>query len=281
MRLAADVVVLALFLGATQQWLRRAGKGLPWALFLAVPLLLTPAWFTGTADLFFARFNSPVLFCWLKLYSVLAAACWLTRLRFTGQTPRPWEQRISLLILPINILEAIFTDIMVGEWNHQLNAVAGLLLVAALPYSSDAIQRTTRGNCHDLDYRGLTRAWITGYTIWNWVFVYLNFPVLAGQHLGVLGAAYLIGMLEPGRWFQARTYSLAIALVLLVTFPAFMLIRTNTEAWSSTDGGFLAAAASLSFMILLLFVTALSRVRALQDARSGWQLSRSQLASDN
>ena len=55
----------------------------------------------------------------------------------------------------------------------------------------------------------MTRGWIVGYTLWDWVFIYSNYPSIAGQHLGVFGVSLVVGLFQPERWIQVRTYTLA------------------------------------------------------------------------
>jgi hypothetical protein len=131
--------------------------------------------------------------------------------------------------------------------HHYLNAAAGGLLVLTLPFAHEVFQIKVRNRCRDLDWEGMSRTWITGYTIWNWVFIYHTFPVIAGQHLAVLGSAFLVGMFEPRRWLQARTYSLAIALFLLFSFPTFLVSRMGTVEWSNDRANIVSACISLGF----------------------------------
>src|SRR5688572_23873474 len=169
MQLCADVCLLAAVLFFLQEWLRRQGRGIAWGIFCFLPLLLAPFWILGNATALSRQYDTPIFFCWLKTYSVCFAACWFTWLRFSPLHHRRWVQLVSCLILPVNILEAVLLDISTGELAHILNAAAGTLLVASLPFSSHTFQRRGAEGCQDFHYEGVTRLWIAGYTIWNWV----------------------------------------------------------------------------------------------------------------
>jgi hypothetical protein len=281
MRFGADLFTLAIFLFVLQEWLRRKGKGIAWGLYLALPVLLTPTWVQGESTALCRQFDNPVYFCWLKLYSVSIAASWFTWLRFTPYKDRKWMQYVSMLILPVNMLEAIVQDLFAGQLHQYLNAAAGILLVVSLPFSRQAFQLTIRGDCHDLDWEGTSRLWIAGYSIWNWVFIYYTFPVIAGQHLAVLGAAFAVGMIEPRRWLQARTYSLAVALFLLFTFPSFLVSRMGTVEWSNVGGTFLGVSISLGFAVFITVRLAYSRIQKFAQQQSRWNSIRNRIASEN
>ena len=261
MQFAADIFALSVCLFVVQQWLRHRPPNSAYLLFVVLPFVLTPMWALGSAPPLCHSFGGPLFFCWLKTYSVSVAACWLTRYRFFRLETHPMAQLIALLLLPVNMLEAVIQGACMGTWPQYLNAVAGLLLVITLPFSNDAFQARTRGRARDLDYDGLTRAWIIGYTIWNWVFVYLLFPVIAGQQLAVLGTALAVGLLNPSRWLQARTYTLAIGCYMLFTVPDLVLARLGTADWSNPTVEFWTAFVSLAFMSILAFIQMGIRLR--------------------
>ena len=216
--LAFTIILLLIHLG-----LRGSGRWVSLLLFLFAPIVLTPYWFSVVDDVGF--------FPWVKLYTILASMCWCTVIRYSRLRHRRWARMGVLVLLVVNIFEAVLQDLIGGHVAHYLVLVSGILLVAVLPHPRDAIQieETKR---RDLIYNGMTRWWIAEYSLWNWAFVYLNFPEIAGQHIAVLAAPFLIGMIRPGYWLFARGNTLAVALILLPTFPEFMIRVTETTHWS-------------------------------------------------
>lgn len=206
----AELVALTAALFALHDLLRRSG---PWpavGLYLMAPLALTGYW---------ARANDFDPFLRVKLYTILFCAGYGTALRFTRLAERPLARVAVTALIALNVLEAAVVDLLAGGVAHALNAAAGLALVAALPWGTNPARLAVCGRCRDGRY-DLSRRWVVGYAAWNATFVYLNYPGLGGHHLAVLAAATLAGLLDPGRWLQARAYTLAADFVALVTFPA-------------------------------------------------------------
>lgn len=207
----AEPVALTAALFALHELLRRCG---PWpavGLYLAAPVALIPVW---------ARANDFDPFLWAKLLTIVFCACLGTALRFTRLAERPGMRAAVTALIALNILEAAAVDALAGGTANVLNACAGLALVAALPWATHPARLAARGRCRDGRYE-LTRGWVLGYFAWNATFVCLNYPALAGHHLAVLAAATLAGLIDPGRWLQARAYTLAADLMALATFPGF------------------------------------------------------------
>ena len=208
------LVVLAMVLLGAQELFRRSGQWLAWACFLAVPILATPTWIV---------LNAPGLFAWVKLYSVLFTTCWITALRYTNLGGQPWARSGALLLLLANIGEAVIADALSTQWAHRVNALAGGLLIAALWKQISVVSLNHCCGHQDLHLQGMTRGWLLGYCLWNWVFVDLNYPIVAEQQVAVLAASLAAGLLEPRRWLQARSYTLAVDLILMFSFPSRVL----------------------------------------------------------
>jgi hypothetical protein len=71
------------------------------------------------------------------------------------------------------------------------------------------------------------------YSLWNAAFVYLNFPAVAAHQIAVLASAWAVGLIDPRRWLQARTYTLATSLLLLATFPRTLIPLTDSTHWAT------------------------------------------------
>jgi hypothetical protein len=208
MRSFVELFALVVLLLLAQTAFRRLRRGATWCCFLVVPALLTPFWL---------EINTFGLFPWVKLYTVLASACWLTVLRFTD-LGRYGPARCSMIvILIVNILEAVTLDCSYADLTHALHACSGLLLAASLRCSPDTIDVDAAHRYRDLRYDGTTRGWIVGYTLWNATFIQINYPEIAAHQLVVLVVPLVVGMKDPSRWGQARTYTLATDLIVLAT----------------------------------------------------------------
>lgn len=234
------VIVLLAALWGLQELQRREPRFVV-AFFLVLPVLLTPYW---------ARVYQTDLFHWVKIFSVIAGVLWFTALRYTAFDKRRWAYYGVLAILAANILEAVLQDLSGGHAAHYLNATAGILLIATLFDRLETIQVNNESRFRDLEWGSMTLAWVIGYTIWNWTFVFLQYPWNAGKHIAVLGAALIVGLIDPKRWLQARAFTLGTYLIFLFSFPTFVESAADTTAWSTTTTELLAAGLSFGFMLL-------------------------------
>jgi hypothetical protein len=236
--MGALITVLALTaaLVLLHEALRRTG---PWpaaGLYLAAPVALTAYWL---------RVNDFGPFLWIKNYTILFCACYGTALRHTALVNRPAARSAVTVLLALNVLEAVALDLFAGGAVRALNAVAGVVLVAMLPWGADPARLVVCGRRRDGHYDGLSRLWIVGYSVWNWTFAYLNYPELAGQHGAVLLSALLVGLIDPRLWLQARAYTLGAYFIAFLTFSPLLADRFDTSSWSDPLVGGCAAVAAL------------------------------------
>lgn len=247
MELVAGLFAVAVVLVSVQALFRRAGKWAAWSAFLVLPSALAPYWvWMGQTG----AYGDAGAFPWIKLVSLQVGACWLTALRFTGLGRSRWALGALFLMLPLNMLEAVTEDLFGGHAAHYLLALSGVLLIFSVPHPMKAIRIDRDGSYRDLHYVGMTRPWIAGYTLWNAAFVYLNFPAIAGHELAVLASAFAIGMIDPSRWLQARTFTLAADLLTMATFPGLIIPFTETSDWASPHGENLVAGACLAIVVV-------------------------------
>lgn len=223
MKLLGSILVLTGVMYGLQDFFRRAPAWVSLATFSVMPLALTPYWISIHQDV--------GVFPWIKLYSIVLSVSWLTALRATslGRHKRPVIGLVGLLAL--NVIEAMALDATGGHFAHWLVFLTGALLLATLPSPKGC--KIAEANHGEYLYPAMTRAWVVEYSVWNWTFLYLNFPIIAGQHVAVLGAALIVGVLEPQRWLQARGHSLATSLLLMATFPNAMLKGFDTTHWNT------------------------------------------------
>jgi len=229
------IYLLALFvlLLLVDELARRSATA-AWTLFLILPLVFSPFW--GSAP----DFDT---FAHIKLYTILLTACWGNALRFTPAGRSRVGLRLFAVMGAVNILEAVVKDALGAMLPHYLNSAAGMLVLVTLFAEGPVLD--TAGLLHDLRWRSLTWPWIIAYAVWNWCFVYLNYPVVAGASIATLGAALLIGFIDRDRVAQTRLYTLAAMMILLFAFPSICLVRTSTAHWACPMGELLASAISL------------------------------------
>lgn len=237
-----------------QELLRRSSQWIAWFLFLGLPFALLSHWIQADQDL--------GVFPWVKLWTMLFAVCYGTAIRFTALGKSRAAVTAAFLLLPANIMEAVVQDMSGGHAAHFLLAATGVLLIISVPNPFRAIRIDIGGAFRDLIYEEMTRPWIVGYTLWNWSFVYLNFPSIAGHQLSVLAAALLVGMIDPRRWLQARAYTLAGSLLFLFTLPQKSYPLADTTSWATQSRENFAAASCL-------MITAIGLARLIIRRRSG------------
>ena len=207
------------------EFLRRSGLWINLALTTFLPLGLSTWWISQSPGLGW--------FPWLKLYSVAATLTWMNLAKFTELGHKTWWRQGLACLLLLNILEAMIQDSTGRELSHWLVVISGILVMLTLPSFHRCIQVDFNSEVRDVIYSGMNRKWIIEYSIWNWAFVFLNFPQIAAHHLAVLGAAAIVGFCVPRLWLQARGYTLMGDLMLLASFPNTLIPWTDTEHWSS------------------------------------------------
>lgn len=201
--------------------------------FVALPIVLIPVWFNSEIDHWFR---------WVKLYSVVFAVIWFTLFRFTKLGEKNFAKFIAAAFLAVNIAEAVTQDFSMLRIPNALNAVAGILSIITLSGWKGIIPDR---NCKEQDmvWPEMTLFWIIAYDIWNWTFVYLNFPEHASYHIMVLLACTIPAFFKRSLWLQARAFTLGAWMMYLFTFQPFI---DNHIVWLPDHSIFLWLAASLS-----------------------------------
>jgi hypothetical protein len=233
-----QIIALTVILLLAQEALRRATRWAVWGAFLLLPVILTPYWM---------QVNELGLFSWFKFYTVFFCVCWGTALRFTSLGSKAWARCTIPLLLAVNISEAVVLDLCGHGVAHSLNAVAGLLLIATMPYGHDSTRIDAANCCRDLLY-GTSKRWVIGYTLWNWTFVLLNYPSLTGHHTAVLAAGLIVAMFDSRRWSQTRASTLGVNLLFTATCFKGMIAWMDTSNWFDEELAIVAAGLSLVFL---------------------------------
>ncbi|MHA0857725.1 DUF5692 family protein [Paenibacillus sp. CMAA1364] len=180
--------------------------------FFILPIVLLPLWMS---------YGVTHWFKWVKVYSVVAASVWFILMRFTGLGKYNFAKMVAALFLAINIAEAVTQDFSMAFLPNILNGIAGILSIITLFYGWKGIQ-ADRSKQKDLVWSKMTIFWIIAYDLWNWVFVYLNFPGSASAQFMVLLACTIPAMfIKKGTWLQARAFTLAAWFMYYFTFARF------------------------------------------------------------
>lgn len=139
----------------------------------------------------------------------------------------PWLYGIYTLLLgclfcPLN------GNILSGYAASWVNATAGLILIATFPpvRSLTVAQEKNRDLLWDVPW-----AWIWGFNLWDWVFIYHVFPSSAGRTISTLMGTVLVAWLRGRKfWIQARLYVLTFHLIFAFTFPQ-LIAQMDTPSW--------------------------------------------------
>lgn len=213
MTLAFFISIFLLFVGLviTQELFARYPR-CSLAFFSLTAILLFPYWIFvfGVAD----------WFALVKVCSIAIGILLLSLFRATRFGNAKLVQWTTYILLAANILEAVARDVQGGGLANYVNVLTGMLLVATLD-TVGSIRIDTASKEKSLRWGGMTLAWILGYTVWNWLFMYLNFgPRPALVHVAVLGSALVIAFVDKERWLQARVYTLATYFMIFPFIPS-------------------------------------------------------------
>lgn len=158
-------------------------------------------------------------FAWLKVLSIAVGIILLSLFRTTRLGSLKLVRYFTYVLLVVNILEAVVKDITTGTIANYVNVLAGILLIVTLD-RLDTIRINTASKQKDLRWSSMTMSWIIGYTLWNWVFVYLNFGFQSGMvHIAVLGSAFVMALVDKERWLQARLFTLGAFFMIFHASP--------------------------------------------------------------
>ena len=247
---------------------RRCKLKAVWLVSGLVPAVLAPIW---------AWANDLDGFWWLKLCSVFVGICWAAWLRFTYAGRIAMFRSVVPWILVINISEAMMVDLLHAGIEHLLNAGAAMILILSIPMCESRVRVEDASGFHDLHF-DLPRSWIVGYTLWNWSFVYLNYPAYAGHHLAVLLAALIVGWFNPKLWLQTRAATLGLIILCYASNPIALLSIHDASRWSSGFVDLLAPALACLWILVAKLIEAprnpalsLSERKGVSDGLCFWQ----------
>lgn len=203
-------------------------------------------------------------FKWVKLYSVVFAAIWFSFMRYSNLGFLKFARFIAAAFLAVNIAEAVGQDFSMGFVANILNAIAGILSIITLTGWKDI--QIDHSKERDLVWPAMTTLWIIAYDIWNFVFVYLNFPGSAANQFMVLLSCTIPSLfIKKGTWLQARAFTLAAWFMYYFISPS--AVETHLVPLPRTDFLMLAAGViSIAANAVLAYVVFKEKYRRKQLA---------------
>lgn len=186
-------------------------KGVSYLLYFILPIVLIPHWLKAGFDGWFR---------WIKLYSAVAGSVFTTFFRFHNIDGKTWAKFVVMLILAINIAEAVLQDFSQPDLPNIINGIAGVLCMITISRWKGI--KKDEQKPHDMLWPGMTTFWILAYDIWNITFVYINFPnTVAFSFIVLLAPTVAAIWIKKGTYLQARAFTLAIYMMYLFSFKAF------------------------------------------------------------
>lgn len=180
--------------------------------YFILPFALIPLW---------ASHGVSYWFKWAKVYSVVTACIWFTFMRYTKLSKKIFPRLIAGMFIALNITEAVTQDFSLGFAPNILNGIAGILSIITLFYGWKGVH-IDNSKQHDMVWPKMTVLWIIAYDVWNFAFVYLNFPGSASAQFMVILSCTLPSLfIKKGTWLQARAFTLAAWFMYYFTAPRF------------------------------------------------------------
>jgi hypothetical protein len=80
---------------------------------------------------------------------------------------------------------------------------------------------------HDFRW-DISYPWIFGYTLWNWLFIAIDYPSAYSMEAFILAVPLCISLFQRKLWLQARAYTLSFYLMIGFCFPT-LVTRESTD----------------------------------------------------
>jgi len=238
-------IVVLMFIGLLiADSLFRHFKLLTMAVFLVLPIILLPVWVMK--DHF-------IWFFWLKMFSVTFAISLLFVCGNTRLSQSRWIYCAIWLAYAINIAEAMLYDISASNNIQYINALTGCILIATLP-GPDTMKIDKTTPIHDFSW-DISYGWIVTYTLWNWLFVYGNWPGMgARHHIAILAVPLFIALFNNRTlWAEARAFTLGTYFMVWFLFKPTLDQLTEMPSWYNSNFYLIIASLTLCYALVLLF----------------------------
>ena len=186
----------------------KTSKGFTLLFFILTPLIVTPLWMT---------YESLDWFKWVKAYSlaIIIIAITLTKYKKFYSSKKLFN--FIYAFLGINIIEALIKDLATLDFVSAINIFIGTVLVISLIGKDNKIYVDIKSKSKDLITPKLDQHWIIIYTLWNWIYVYGQYPEFALKHIAILAVPFFFELLTKGTWLQARAITLGFHVIFSIT----------------------------------------------------------------
>lgn len=263
--LAAWGVALAVLIGLmVLNEVSRKSKLIGIIFFIAIPVILSIfVWpKTSGANSGAATAN---WFQWAKTYSAIAGCLIFMGLRFSEKIrAKKWYYVLPMLILNINIAEAVVREFQVsgmgnqvvggmtyigGPWNI-MNAIAGILTALTVTGWFGII--ISKSKSKDMIWPDMTWFWIVAYDLWNVAYLYncVTDRAVYGGIVLLLAATIPAFTVKKGAWLQHRAHTLAIWMMIVMSFPNFFTVGKYAIASShNTTAYYIVSIVALVFNV--------------------------------
>jgi len=204
-------------------------------------------------------------FQWAKTYSAIAGCLIFMGLRFSEKIrAKKWYYILPMAILNLNIAEAVVREFQVagmgnqvvngmtyigGPWNI-MNAIAGILTTLTVTGWFGII--ISKSKTKDMIWPDMTWFWIVAYDLWNVAYLYncVTDRAVYGGVVLLLAATIPAFTIKKGAWLQHRAHTLAIWMMIVMSFPSFFTVGKYAIASShNTTAYYLVSIVALVFNI--------------------------------
>lgn len=213
----------------------RFNKWTGFATFVVIPVILTIFVWPQTSGPDSGA-STANWFQWAKTYSALAGCIIFWVLRFIPKfQEKKWYYLLPPGILAINIMEAVVREFQVmgmdpcvvngmtyigGPWN-AFNAIAGILNILTICGWFGII--ISKDKQRDMIWPDMMWFWIIAYDLWNFAYLYncVTDRAVYGGLVLLLSCTIPAFFIKKGAWLQHRAATLAIWMMIVMTFPNF------------------------------------------------------------
>lgn len=178
-------------------------------------------------------------FQWAKTYSAIAGCIIFMGLRYSEKIrAKRWYYILPPAILIINILEAVVRELEISRMSHQvidgmtyiggpwnyMNAFAGILNILTICGWFGIIASTDKQK--DMIWPDMCWFWIIAYDLWNFAYLYncVTDRALYGGLALLLSCTIPAFTIKKGAWLQHRAQTLAIWMMIVMSFPNFFTV---------------------------------------------------------
>lgn len=210
--LIAFIMIVTFFGLILAEELFRRFKLLSLLFFVIMPLIFLP-WWIDRYDLNW--------FFWAKMLSIITMIGLLYLCRQTKLGKNKWLYLFIWVIFLLNILEAVLFDVLSHQNLQLINVFTGIILILTIP-GPNAMQVDESSPSREFTW-DIPFSWILTYTLWNWLFVYGNWPgISAIHHIAILGSALTIAILNRKWWMEARAFTLGTYFLIWFLFEPYI-----------------------------------------------------------